>query len=256
MPSRCSTAACAARHDQMVERVLASAQSITAVSSRQNGSSGRVAAFGSAPVTISVDVQAIEVGDIGVMPVDDLAGDLRALDRRQREAVEMDTAVARGRLQKLGKLPFGRLQRRVRHVVDEADREYFVGRLAAGSDLVGVAARGSDGRGPDNSPMFVEQHGHAGFGGLFRCLQVRVLRTGQRQRLVDIFDDIADVLDADREADGFRQHAGLALLLRRHLAVRGRRRMAGERFRVADIDQSRDQLQRSHRRSCRLRGRP
>ena len=73
MPSRCSTAAWAARHDQIVERVLASAQSMIAVSSRQNGSSGRVAAFGSAPVTISaVDLQAIEVGDIGVMPVDDL----------------------------------------------------------------------------------------------------------------------------------------------------------------------------------------
>src|SRR5665213_4595704 len=56
-----------------------------------------------------------------------------------------------------------------------------------------------------------------GSGGLFRCLLVRVLRTGLRQRLVDIFDDVADVLDADREADGLRQRAGLALLLRRHL---------------------------------------
>ena len=69
-------------------------------------------------------------------------------------------------------------------------------------------------------------------------------RAGLRQRLVDILDDVGDMFDADRKPDGFRQHAGHALLFGRHLAVGGRSRVAGERFRIADIDEPRDQLQR------------
>src|SRR6185312_4372182 len=76
------------------------------------------------------------------------------------------------------------------------------------------------------------------FGGLQRRQPARL-----GERLVDVLDDVLDMLDTDREADGFRQNAGHALLLRRHLAVRGGGRMAGKRFGVADIDESRDQLQ-------------
>ena len=47
-----------------------------------------------------------------------------------------------------------------------------------------------------------------------------------------------------REPDQVRRHAGLGLLLRRHLPVRRRCRMAGERLGVAEIDQPLEQLQR------------
>ena len=68
MPSRCNTAAWAARHDQMVERVLAFAQSTIPASSRQNGSSASVAACGSAPVTINPSMcRAVDIGDVGVL---------------------------------------------------------------------------------------------------------------------------------------------------------------------------------------------
>ena len=46
------------------------------------------------------------------------------------------------------------------------------------------------------------------------------------------------------EPDHFGPYAGLLLLFWRHLPVRGRCGMAGERFRVADIDQPREQLER------------
>src|ERR1700722_7942208 len=84
----------------------------------------------------------------------------------------------------------------------------------------------------------------AGLANLFGGLDPPRACAGRSQRLVDIFDDVGDVLDADRKPDGFRQHAGHALLLGRHLAVRGRCRVAGERFGVADIDEAGDQLQR------------
>ena len=65
-----------------------------------------------------------------------------------------------------------------------------------------------------------------------------------RQRLIEIGDDVVDMLDADAEPDHFRPHAGLALLLGRHLPMRGRGRMAGERLGVAHIDQPLEQLER------------
>ena len=41
--------------------------------------------------------------------------------------------------QQARELAFGRLQRRVRHVVDEADREHRVGGLAARTESIGLA---------------------------------------------------------------------------------------------------------------------
>ena len=64
------------------------------------------------------------------------------------------------------------------------------------------------------------------------------------ERLIEIGDDVGDMLDADRQPDHFRHHARVLLFFRRHLAMRGRGGMAGERFRVADIDEALDQLQR------------
>src|ERR1700738_4666996 len=78
----------------------------------------------------------------------------------------------------------------------------------------------------------------------FGRFKPRMARASYRQRLVDILDDIGDVFDADRKADGFRQHASHALLFAGHLAVGGRGWMAGERFRIANINQPRDQVQR------------
>ena len=96
MPSRCRTAAWAARHDQIVERVLAFAQSIMSVRSCQNGSSGSVAAFGSAPVTISPSICSRSRSAISVYCRSTRhLRCLRSLHRRQREAVEIDADVCR-----------------------------------------------------------------------------------------------------------------------------------------------------------------
>ena len=64
------------------------------------------------------------------------------------------------------------------------------------------------------------------------------------ERLIEVGDDVVDVLDADAEPDHLRRHAGLPLLLRRHLPVRGRRRMAGQRLGVAQVDEPLDQRER------------
>src|SRR5580692_11948541 len=53
----------------------------------------------------------------------------------------------------------------------------------------------------------------------FGRLKPSARRTCLRQRLVDVFDDVVGVLDADREADGLGQDAGHALLLSGHLAM-------------------------------------
>src|SRR5215470_3991861 len=64
------------------------------------------------------------------------------------------------------------------------------------------------------------------------------------QRLVDIVDDVVDMLDADAQPDHLRPDAGLTLLVRRHLPVRRRSRMAGERLGVAHVHETLDQLER------------
>ena len=64
------------------------------------------------------------------------------------------------------------------------------------------------------------------------------LRFRRGQSLVKIGYDVINVLYADRETDHFRPYTSAFLLLRRHLPVRGRGRMAGERLGVADIDQT------------------
>src|SRR5580704_13240873 len=69
-------------------------------------------------------------------------------------------------------------------------------------------------------------------------------RLGGGERLIEIRDDVVDMLDADGEPDHFRPHAGFLLLLCRHLPVRGRGRMAGERFGIAHVDQTLEQLER------------
>src|SRR5580704_14788230 len=64
------------------------------------------------------------------------------------------------------------------------------------------------------------------------------------QRLIEIFEYVLNVFDADAEPDCFRGNAGSTLLVRSHLPMRGRSGMAAQRAGVADIDQSFDKLER------------
>src|ERR1700727_381913 len=64
------------------------------------------------------------------------------------------------------------------------------------------------------------------------------------QRLIEIFEYVLNVLDADAEPDCFRADTSSTLLLGSHLPVRGRSGMAAQRAGVADIDQSFDKLER------------
>ena len=51
--------------------------------------------------------------------------------------MQVDAAVPRRGLQQLHELPFGGLQRRIRHVVDQADGEHRIGRFLTALELVG-----------------------------------------------------------------------------------------------------------------------
>ena len=80
-----------------------------------------------------------------------------------------------------------------------------------------------------------------------RCAAARAgerMAVGGFDRLVEIGDDVADVLDAHREPHHFRRHAGGGLLLRRQLLVRGRGGVDHQRLGVADVRQQAEQLQR------------
>src|SRR5271154_2355863 len=64
------------------------------------------------------------------------------------------------------------------------------------------------------------------------------------QRLIEIFEYVLNVLDADTEPDCFRADASSTLLLRSHLPMGGRSGMAAQRAGVADVYQSLDKLER------------
>ena len=64
------------------------------------------------------------------------------------------------------------------------------------------------------------------------------------ERLIEVGDDVVDVLDSYAQPDHLGPYAGLFLLFWRHLPVRGRCGMAGERFRVANVDQPLEQFER------------
>ena len=71
------------------------------------------------------------------------------------------------------------------------------------------------------------------------------LRRARRlQRMIEVAEDVVDVLDADRQAHVTFGHAGGELVLGRKLRVGRRRRMDGERARVADVGDVVEQLQR------------
>ncbi len=64
------------------------------------------------------------------------------------------------------------------------------------------------------------------------------------QRLLEIGLDVLDGFDTDREPDEVGSHAGRELFFHCELLVRCRGRMNDEAFRIADIRQIREQLER------------
>ena len=66
--------------------------------------------------------------------------------RRQREAVEIDADIAGGLPQQAHELAFGRLKRRIRHVVDEPDGKVHVGMLRTAEFILFAAAAPARGR--------------------------------------------------------------------------------------------------------------
>ncbi len=69
--------------------------------------------------------------------------------------MQMDASVASGRLQQARELPLGRLQRRIRHVVDQADcQDLAIFRLPF--EFIGLAQLRGHQRGADDTPRFVE----------------------------------------------------------------------------------------------------
>src|SRR5690606_17687384 len=69
-------------------------------------------------------------------------------------------------------------------------------------------------------------------------------RVRRRKRLVEVFGDVADRLDADGQPDRFRRHPDLTLLFFGELAMCRRCGMARKRLRIADVDETLEQLQR------------
>jgi hypothetical protein len=166
-------------------------------------------------------LQFVEIGDAGVEPLDARLHRLRSLYGRQREAMKIDGTIPGSRFQEFNELPFCRLQRRVRHIVDQPDGEHRVC-ISTIAGFIGFAKLPRGQRRTGNPPMFVKDEGHADSPGLFRRFQPGVVGAGMRQRLVDIFDDVGAVLDTDRKPDRLGQNAGLTLLFGRHLPMRGR----------------------------------
>jgi len=78
-------------------------------------------------------------------------------------------------------------------------------------------------------------HSGARAGG--RCRALEGVAICGLNRLVEVGDNIADVLDANREPDQFGRDAGISLFFHGELLVGGRGRVNDERFGVADVGQ-------------------
>ena len=69
------------------------------------------------------------------------------------------------------------------------------------------------------------------------------MAVGRFDGLVEIGEDVADVLDADREADEFRGDPGGELFFDGELLVGRRGGVNDQRFGVADVGQQREELE-------------
>src|SRR6266540_5533866 len=74
----------------------------------------------------------------------------------------------------------------------------------------------------------------------------------RRERLLEVLLDVVDVLDARRDADAVRRHAGALLFGQGELAVGRRRRVDDERLRVPDVGEVGGELHRVDPRLARL----
>src|ERR1700675_4741692 len=90
--------------------------------------------------------------------------------RRQREAVETDLIVAGGRLQQAHELTLGRLQRRVRHVVDQPDGENGIG-IPPAVKFLRLARLDGRTDGTEYNPVVGEEGGYAWLGRSIRRLR-------------------------------------------------------------------------------------
>src|SRR5271165_7635423 len=68
--------------------------------------------------------------------------------------------------------------------------------------------------------------------------------SGSAEGLIQIGENVIDVFNAHAQADASWSHAGRELLLRCHLPMRRRCRMAGQRFCIAQVHQALEQLER------------
>src|SRR5579863_1367723 len=107
----------------------------------------------------SVDLQAIDFGDVGILLVDAPSCRLRSFHGRQRKAVEIDANVSGGLPQQPHELAFRRLQRAVRHVVDEPDREVDIDILRMVKFILSPLLRRHEAR-TDDQPAFFQQERH------------------------------------------------------------------------------------------------
>ena len=153
------------------------AQSMISVSSRQKGSPAercgdRLGAGDDQPV----DMQPVELGDVGILPCRcALAPAWSVLtdgSEKQWKRTRMSPAAG---LQQPHELTLGRLQRAVRHVVDEPDRELAIGRVAA-AEFVSRAGAGAS-RDLTISRRLSNRSGHVRLStGLFRRLRAWAAR--------------------------------------------------------------------------------
>src|SRR5579862_6902957 len=104
-----------------------------------------------------------------------------------------------------------------RHSTREGDAPRRNGRFCGARVAPGV-----DGRKPASSVVGIS-YSPASVAPLFGRQAVRAPR-GSFEGLIEVFDDVAHVLDADTEADHLRLYARLCPFLGRHLAMRGRGR--------------------------------
>jgi hypothetical protein len=129
---------------------------------------------------------------------------------------KLDRDIAGCAIEKLKKLPLRRLQCCIGHVVDEPDNKRSAWRLQPLRARPGrplPSRRWKCGKTAGRNP-----YRHESSPGLFRR-QHGPPAGGRIQCLVEVRDDVVDVLDADAQANHFRPHTRLGLLLGRHLTV-------------------------------------
>ena len=133
-----------------------------------------------------------------------LPAELGSRNLRQRVERQADVEIAGRRSEQGAELPLGRVERRVRHVVDEPDVDAIRIGSRRQSGLAAPALRPLERRDAE---------------GDWRSVIIRPLLAepipSRIERLIEVADDVVDVLDADAEPDHFRRHAGLPLFVRR-----------------------------------------